>query len=404
MQQLSPRQPASRQQSSLRSRVWLLLCGLSVLGHSFSIADEQQTITPEKPQAAVEKTGKQPAANKATSAQEQKKQKRAERKRLKAAQKAQAAKKQAQNQQKPAGGSVPLIENVLTPQPYGPVSPSVAEQAKILEARAAGKPAAVKELPFIRIRRDKDGTPLALETSIVRYVSTDKNNPATLDLIGAVHVGDKKYYELLNKEFVNYDAMLYELVAPKGTRVPKGGRGGDMLPVAMMKRMLDLESQMEFIDYSKKNFVHADMSPKDIAAAMKARGETGFSLAMGVFRDMMQQSSRMAAKQRAGEAVPDISLFDLLFNRNGKKMKITMALQLADSGSPEALGKTLNTLLVQDRNKAALKVFVEQVKAGKRKLALFYGAAHMPDFEKRLLEDHKMKRDNVRWVTAWDLK
>src|SRR5262249_34256709 len=35
---------------------------------------------------------------------------------------------------------------------------------------------------------------------------------------------------------------------------------------------------------------------------------------------------------------------------------------------------------------------------------IFYGAAHMPDFEKRLAEDFDLKKDKVEWVTAWDLK
>ena len=47
-----------------------------------------------------------------------------------------------------------------------------------------------------------------------------------VDLIGAVHVGEKAYYEALNKQFEDYDAVLYELVAPEGTRVPKGAKPG----------------------------------------------------------------------------------------------------------------------------------------------------------------------------------
>ena len=47
-----------------------------------------------------------------------------------------------------------------------------------------------------------------------------------VDLIGAVHVGEKSYYEALDKQFEDYDAVLYELVAPEGTRVPKGSKPG----------------------------------------------------------------------------------------------------------------------------------------------------------------------------------
>src|SRR6201986_3078725 len=55
---------------------------------------------------------------------------------------------------------------------------------------------------FIRITRDANKDPLAMETAIVHYVPKD---PAlaglSVDLIGAVHVGEKEYYKALNKKF-----------------------------------------------------------------------------------------------------------------------------------------------------------------------------------------------------------
>ena len=41
--------------------------------------------------------------------------------------------------------------------------------------------------------------------------------------------------------------------------------------------------------------------------------------------------------------------------------------------------------------------------AGKKIIAIFYGAAHMPDFDKRLKEDFGMKRTESEWITAWNL-
>lgn len=275
------------------------------------------------------------------------------------------------------------------------------------DAPAGKQEGTVKKLEptrFIRLRRDKQDEAIGLDTAIVRYVPESGKGELILDLIAVVHVADREYYRKLNKRFEQYDAMLYELVAPKGTRVPKGGRrGGDMLPVAMMKNFLKLDSQMEFVDYSKKNFVHADMSPAEMGKAMKDRGEDGFTLAMGVLRDMIQQSNRMAARQAKGELkLPEITLADLLFNPI--KMKRFMAAQLGDPESTEALGQTLNTLLVEDRNKACLKVFQKELANGKKKIAIFYGAAHMPDFEKRLIADYGLKKKSVEWLVAWDME
>ena len=278
------------------------------------------------------------------------------------------------------------------------------QQPAAEEGKNFKKPEATE---FIRLRKDEDGTPIALETAIVRYVPQSGEGGLTLDLIGAVHVGDREYYQKLNKRFEQYDAMLYELVAKKGTKIPKGGRpGGDMLPVKLMKNMLQLESQLEHIDYTKKNFVHADLSPKEMGEAMKKRGEDGMTLTLGILRDMLKQANRME-KLQAENAVelPELTITDLIFRSSGAvKMKRFLAAQLTITQTAGAMGETLNTLLVTDRNKAALKAFQTQLANGKRKMAIFYGAAHMPDMEKRLLTEYGLKRAKVEWVTAWDLK
>ena len=60
-------------------------------------------------------------------------------------------------------------------------------------------------------------------------------------------------------------------------------------------------------------------------------------------------------------------------------------------------------MLIQDRNETAMKVLAEQLRKGHRRVAIYYGAAHMPDFEKRLVADHDMQLAGTRWLTAWDL-
>src|SRR4051794_8011465 len=83
------------------------------------------------------------------------------------------------------------------------------------------KPAPSK---FIRIVKDKEGQPVSLDTATVRYVPATGEEGVVVDLVAVVHIGDRSYYEKLNKQFEQYDVVLYELVAPQGTRIPKGGR------------------------------------------------------------------------------------------------------------------------------------------------------------------------------------
>src|SRR5262245_9002208 len=100
---------------------------------------------------------------------------------------------------------------------------------------AANKPN-TEEPKFIRLTRDDDRLPLAMQTAVVRYSSAGRPG-VELDLVGAVHIADKSYYDDLNKLFEKYDVVLYELVAPEGTRVPKGGRKGTSThPIGAMQQ------------------------------------------------------------------------------------------------------------------------------------------------------------------------
>lgn len=255
---------------------------------------------------------------------------------------------------------------------------------------------------FIRIQRNENRDPVALQTAIAKYVPAGGEKGAEIDLVAVVHIGEQAYYERLNKEFEKYDAVLYELVAPEGNKPPKGGEMKSDNPLAMlqqgMKFFLGLEHQLEVVDYRKSNFIHADLSPEGMKKAMKERGDDEMTIILGVIADLLRKRNLDADKPEP--QAPDISLTDLL---NPKKFKRIMAQQFEDAGGDVSLGGTINRLLVEDRNKACIKVLQQQLTAGKKKIAIFYGAAHMPDFDKRLKEDFGMKRTESEWITAWNL-
>jgi len=165
-----------------------------------------------------------------------------------------------------------------------------------------------------------------------------------------------------------------------------------------MTFFLGLEHQLEVVDYRKSNFIHADLSPEGMKKAMKERGDDKMTIILGVIADLLRKRNLDADKPEP--QAPDISLTDLL---NPKKFKRIMAQQFEDAGGDVSLGGTINRLLVEDRNKACIKVLQQQLTAGKKKIAIFYGAAHMPDFDKRLKEDFGMKRTESEWITAWNL-
>ena len=259
----------------------------------------------------------------------------------------------------------------------------------------------------MRLLTNERGKPTAMQTAIVRYQSADEQGKPTVvvDLVGAVHVGDADYYTKLNKQFEQYDVLLYELVAPEGTRIQPGEKASNRHALGAMqngmKNMLDLEHQIEKIDYTKENFVHADMSPDEFFESMENRDESFLKM---YFR-LVGQSIAQQTKMSAGGSSPDIDMMRALVSRDRPlQLKIAMAKQLAEMESLlTAFGGEEGSTIITERNKTALKVLREQLDAGKLKVGIFYGAGHLSDMDTRLKEEFGLQPISVTWLTAWDL-
>jgi hypothetical protein len=260
------------------------------------------------------------------------------------------------------------------------------------------------------VKTNQGQTPLHLAAEgghkeiVELLLAAGKGRPAlSVDLIGAVHIGDKTYYESLNKAFAKYDAMLYELVAPQGTKIPKNQPSGGRNPLAMLQTgmgsMLDLDYQLSNIDYHQANFVHADMTPEQVSKSMTDKGES-------IMQMMFKSMGQSLAQQTAGKGPSDAALMMAMMSKDRPTaLKRILAQQFEDmEGQMDFLGGPDGSTIITERNKVALKVLAEQIKAGKKQLAIFYGAGHMADMEKRLLEEFGLVRADSEWLVAWDLR
>lgn len=279
--------------------------------------------------------------------------------------------------------------------------------SQLPEVTVLGSQAKVEAPQFLRYVENA-GRPKALEVAVVHYESASVAG-AEVDLVGAVHIGEKAYYDQLNQLFDKYDVVLFELVAEEGTVIPKGGRReGPQNPVSMLqdsaKTFLGLKSQLAEVDYTKKHFVRADMTPQQMADKMSERGDTAMTIALSTLADVMRQQNLAARDGKNSQPLleENLNLAELL--TDSLKAKQVFAKQLAATGSlDQALGGALNQMLIKDRNEAAVKVLQKQLAAGKKRIAIFYGAAHLSDFHTRLVSDFGMKPTSTRWLTAWDL-
>ena len=127
---------------------------------------------------------------------------------------------------------------------------------------------------FLRLI-DKGSSGSRLETADVAYRNSDG---VTVHLVAAVHVGEREYYEGLNQNFKMRDAVLYEMVKPRDAKLPldKNQKIETHSTVSqvqrLMKDMLGLEFQLDLIDYSASNFVHADLDAETFEKMQAERG------------------------------------------------------------------------------------------------------------------------------------
>jgi hypothetical protein len=249
-----------------------------------------------------------------------------------------------------------------------------------------------------------------LETADVAYRNA---NGVTVHLVAAVHIGERDYFEGLNQNFKLRDAVLYEMVKPKEMPAPGAGVQSNSSISQfqrILKDQLNLEFQLDIINYRAPNFVHADLDAETFEKMQDERGESMTSL---MLRQMFQQFAQPPAGNdnangdQQNDQDVDAQLEDLIrvFTRpdGERQIKLLLARNLAQmEEGGMGLDAMEGTVILTERNKAAIKTLEQVLKDGKRDVAVFYGAAHMPDLSKRLGE-MGFEPIAVEWRRAWDL-
>jgi hypothetical protein len=244
-----------------------------------------------------------------------------------------------------------------------------------------------------------------LQTAVVRF---QNQAGQTVDLVAAVHIGEKSYYDRLNQDFKLYNAVLYELVSTKDAAPPTPQQVDQSdNPITEFQRLLKdtlaLDFQLDDIDYTAPNFVHADLD-KDTFERMQAeRGESFQQIMLNGLVHAMTDPAAMSRNMSDDESLAD--LVNVLTKPDmERQIKVVLARQMGNLDmAAMGLDGPNGSVIVTERNKAALKVLSDTLAANKKMVAIFYGAAHLPDMSKRL-EAMGFTPTSTRWNDAWDLK
>lgn len=261
---------------------------------------------------------------------------------------------------------------------------------------------------FIRFLR-MSGPNAELQTSVTTY-----RNPQTdqlVSLVGVVHIGDPGYFRRIQQELDAHDLVLYELVggpAPgspeddgevstdeEDTTDPMLGMIGMMQ--SGMTEMLGLSHQMNGIDYTRRNLRHADLDFEGFNEGLAERGL--FNLDPLLILQGMGSSTFDGLAIQAALASRDDQTTNRLRWTMGKTMAQSVGemafLGVDDIEKPE-------DLILGLRNDRAWEIFENSLKEKWRRTAIFYGAAHMPDLRRRLLETGWIPED-IYWLGAWKI-
>jgi hypothetical protein len=270
-------------------------------------------------------------------------------------------------------------------------------------ALALGLAPIAKADPETAFTRFKDGAKEnhgALQIAQATYKKAGSD--VEIVLYGVVHIADKAYFDLVQKDLDAYDCVLWEGVKP-GKKKDKPDEG--MINIGEMQKamceLMSLTFQKDGINYDRDHFVWADMDMDQLDEAFGADAEKGLPGA-NMFNSEMMKS--MGPMMKMG-----LQFAKFLFKSNPEmqnNMKRMFAQQLAGAGTGGAMPgmdpKFQEVILVK-RNEVVMKFLDEQLaKTDKGSIAIFYGAAHMPDFHERLAK-MGYKQVSKSWKSAWTI-
>lgn len=255
------------------------------------------------------------------------------------------------------------------------------------------------ENPFTRLTRDEKGQLDSFETSFVTYASADGSRQVTL--VAAIHIGEKQYYRELNRRFQDYDTVLFEMVGDGDPRPVSARESGGL--IGRIQRLSALLMRLEFqigsINYHAPNFVHADMTSEEFNAAMRRRRD---GLLVWFLRTYGYE---MTCRETPNPEAEILFLKLLVSPHKCQILRQLNAPGVADIRSTliPVEGKH-GSSLVADRNAKALQILQSELDSGKKNVAIFYGAAHLPGMAEKLQTDFHLHPKKIEWLQCWKLQ
>ena len=276
--------------------------------------------------------------------------------------------------------------------------------------RAAGPPPdGAPPGRYLRTATSTNGS-VALEVALRSFVPRNGRGPIVW-LVGVTHLGTTNYYAELQRFLDAQPLVLFEGVGATNKQFKmRSDRGFSVQDE--MARVLGLEFQLNAIDYSREHFHNADLSLPQLARIFEqatngsaggesaASGQAEFNQLVqvmegsGLFGGLARLSLSLVGASPRLQAATKVALIETLGALPEDLSRVP--------GMTPGL-KHLLAVLIEERNRAVVASLRSALRARPRpaSVAVFYGAGHMTDLERRMRATLHYRPAEERWLTAF---
>jgi hypothetical protein len=243
---------------------------------------------------------------------------------------------------------------------------------------------------FVRVTSGKEGG--SLEVALAGYEQPDTGR--RVYLVGAVHIAHPEAFAAQQALLDGMDLVLWEGVGGREKPSPEVMERFDVLfkSQVMLKNLLDLDFQLDEIDYERGFWRNSDMTLEAVQAALDERG-----LSMIPNEALVQAVFGTVFKVVDPQSIP----------RNptvGRLYRGMVGPLIADPQrffeQPGAEG--LKEVLIELRNEVVLRDLADLLaEPGPERIGVYYGAGHLPDLQRALLDEQGLTYLGIHWITAW---
>lgn len=261
---------------------------------------------------------------------------------------------------------------------------------------------------FLNFRRTGSAS-AQLETSVTRF--RHPQSQQLVSLVAAVHIAEAGYYQQIQEQLDRHDLVLYEMVGGPAPGSPEAAaelqphdrddEGSRLQFISTLQKgmqdLLQLEHQMDQIDYTRGNLRHADLTSRAFSLALQVHGLFDIdpnALMKGLAPAMLDGFGLQAALSTQDDQTVNRVRWVMAQTLSKSANQMAM-LGVSDIEKPE-------DLILGIRNDQLWKVLQRSVPERWRRIAIFYGAAHLPDIRRRLLEQGWVQIEAV-WIPAWKI-